>query len=588
MAEGVRQVLQRPIQMADEVAKLAKAEHHPSFKADFLDLGAKAERLLALLRQAARADLCERPTRRIMHETEQVLEKALAIVSKSRAGLLKRVFQPATPSKKVHSQLENSITDVSWLLRVSGGSAGGDDDDDGYFGMPPIAANEPILSLIWGHVARLQNGSLEGRAAAAAQLASLASDNDRKWKLIVEEGAVVPLLKLLKEGKADAQESAVRAIGLLARDSESVEKLVQAGVCAIFAKVLKEGAMKVQALVAWAVAELADKYPPCQVDFAENGVVRSLVTHLAFETVQEHSKYAIPSKGQLSIHSVVLASNKGQLQGNVNPGGGVVTKGREAEDPETKARMKAMAAKALARLAKNNGEICKSITDSKALLCFATLLDKGQDEVKLNSAVALSEIAGVAERDAELRRSAFNPSSPAARAVVDQLLKVVEAGDSESESLLRPCIRAIGCLSRTFRAKETRIIGPLVRLLDKDERLTREAVAALTKFACPENYLHVDHSRAIINAQAAKPLVQLVYFGEPASIKKEALVLLCNIVRHAPECEALTDDDNVISALRWASKNIFAEEEEQLDQLLTEAKSRLELYQSREPRGFRG
>lgn len=81
------------------------------------------------------------------------------------------------------------------------------------------------------------------------------------------------------------------------------------------------------------------------------------------------------------------------------------------------------------------------------------LLEKGPEEVKFNSAMALVEIAAVAEENAELRRSAFKPNSPACRAVVDQLLKIIEKGDSE---LLIPCVRAIGHLARTFRATETK------------------------------------------------------------------------------------------------------------------------------------
>ena len=570
----MRQVLQRPIQLADEVIKLADDAQQSSSKADFVEVKSKVDRLRGLLRQAARADLCERPTRRIMHETEGVLEKALSIVSKtsSAQAFVKRVFTPATPTKKIHSQIDNCITNVSWLLSVS--------DEDGFQGLPPIAANEPILGLIWEHVARLQNGSLERRTAAASELVSIADDGDRNWKLIIEEGAVTPLLRLLKEGKTEGQENAVKTLGLLARDKESVEKLVQAGACPIFAKVLKDGPMKVQARVAWAIAQFVDNYRQCQNELAQNNVVRHLVNHLAFETLPEHSKYSIPAKGPLSIHSVVLASNNNQQLNNGHFLKQPHVPGRESEDPEIKSTMKEMAAKALAALARENVDICKSITDSRALLCFATLLEKGPDEIKYNSAIALMEIASVAETDADLRRSAFNPSAPAARAVVDQLLKVIE--EKESERLLLPCIRAIGCLSRTFRAKETRIISPLVRLLEKDGRLTREAVIALTKFACTDNYLHVDHSRAIINARAAKLIVQLVYFGDTPEVRKEALILLCYIVRHAPEHEELTDSNDVITALKVASKNIMYEENDVVDNLLTEAKSRLELYQSRD------
>ncbi|KAF9613715.1 hypothetical protein IFM89_010157 [Coptis chinensis] len=70
-------------------------------------------------------------------------------------------------------------------------------------------------------------------------------------------------------------------------------------------------------------------------------------------------------------------------------------KGRESEDPATKTMMKAMAARALWHLAKGNSTICKSITESRALLCFDVLLEKGSYEVQYNSAMTLIEIAAV-------------------------------------------------------------------------------------------------------------------------------------------------------------------------------------------------
>ncbi|EHA8588661.1 hypothetical protein COCNU_scaffold006198G000050 [Cocos nucifera] len=641
MGDGVKLILAKPIQLADQVTKWA--DEAQSFKQECMEVKAKTERLAALLRQAARAELYERPARRIVDDTEQVLDKALALVSKCRAhGLMKRMFTiiPAGAFRKMCIQLDNSIGDVSWLIRVSTASA---DDDDGHLGLPPIAQNEPILFLIWEQIATMFTGSLDARADAAASLVSLARDNDRYGKLIIEEDGVGPLLRLVKEGRVEGQESAALAIGLLARDTESVEQMVLSGVCSAFAKVLKEGAMKVQAMVAWAVSELAANHPKCQDVFAQHNVIRLLVSHLAFETVQEHSKYAIPSKG-MSIHSVVMANNstannsanndghsplvdgpemqhpygnqsqnnknqmhnviqstmakssgKTQPTANGNANGtagskhpqnvslnGTSIKGREFEDPTTKAHMKAMAAKALWHLAKGNSAICKSITESKALLCFAVLLEKGADEVRYNSAMALMEICRVAEQDAYLRRSAFKPTSPAARAVVDQLLRIVEK--AEYDDLLVPCMVALGCLSRTFRATETRIIGPLVRLLDERESVVmKEATIALTKFACTENYLHVDHSKAIINAGGAKHLVQLVYFGEEVQIP--ALILLCYIAIHVPDSEALAQAE-ALTVLEWSYKQAYMVQDATVEDLLHEAKSRLELYQSRSSRGY--
>ncbi|KAI3991869.1 hypothetical protein MKX01_012814 [Papaver californicum] len=668
MGDIVKQILARPIQVADQVTKWA--DDVQSFKQECAELKSKTEKLAGLLRQAARAssDLYERPTRRIIDDTEQVLDKAYLLVEKCRANGMKRLFTiiPANSFKKMSANLENSIGDVSWLLRVS---ASGDDRDDEYLGLPPIAANEPILCLIWEQIATLYKGSLDDRSDAAASLVSLARDNYRYGKLIIEEGGVGPLLKLVKEGRLEGQENAARAIGLLGRDPESVEHMIHAGVCSVFAKILKEGPMKVQSMVAWAVSELAANHPKCQDHFAQNNIIRLLVSHLAFETVQEHSKYAVTSNHK-SIHSLVMANNvdnagnknnsfnstnnngKGiedeaekpiaHPMGNQNPNqmqnvvantmanniitkshskpssqglqnkpppnphhhaksnpipkhthnpnhqhrninlSGTSIKGREFEDPVTKATMKAMAAKALWHLAKGNSAICKSICESRALLCFAVLLEKGVDDIQYNSAMALMEIAGVAECDTDLRRTAFKPNSPAAKAVFDQLLRIIQEADSD---LLIPCMRAMGNLARTFRATETRIIGPLVKLLDEREAdVSCEAAVALSKFACSENYLHMDHSKAIINAGGAKHLVQLVYFGEQM-VQIPSLILLCYIALSVPDNEALAQAE-VLTVLEWSSKQGYMMQDVTVETLLPEAKGRLELYQSRGSRGF--
>lgn len=659
MAE-IKVILARPIQLADQITKAA--DDATNCKQECADLKSKTEKLAALLRQAARAssDLYERPATRIINETAQALDKALSLVLKcSGNGLMKRVFTiiPAAAFRKSGSQLENSIGDVSWLLRVS---ASAEDRGDEYLGLPPIAANEPILGLIWEQIAILSTGSPEDRSDAAASLVSLAKDSERYGKRIIEEGGVGALLKLLKEGKVEGQENAANAIGLLGRDPENVEAMIQAGVCQVFAKVLKEGPMKVQAVVAWAISELVSTYPKCQDLFEQHYIIRSLVGHLAFETIQEHSKYNITTNKATSIHALVMASNpKGnnnnivykaetdddrQLQsrilhpmGNRTPNqmhsvvtnsinmlsagltaaatatpqasshgdihslsingkqilphhspylhhahSGPSSKGRELEDPATKTKMKAMAAKAIWQLAKGNLTICRSITESRALLCFAVLLEKGEQNVRHNSAMALMEITAMAEHDPDLRRSAFKPTSPACRAVVEQLLKIIEKEDAD---LLIPCIKSIGHLARTFRATEKRMIFPLVQLLDERENdVQKEACIALTKFACKKNFLHINHCEEIIAAGGAKNLVQLVYLGEP-SVQKEAVTLLCYIALHLPDREELARAE-VLPVIERASKQSHLTQDETLETLLYEAGSKLELFQSRGPRGY--
>ncbi|KAE8665901.1 Detected protein of confused Function [Hibiscus syriacus] len=261
MADVVKQILAKSIQLADQITKAV--DEAASFKQECSEIISKTEKLAGLLRRAERAssELYVRPTRRIIDETEQILDKALSLVLKCRAnGIMKRVITiiPAAAFHKTSSQLENSIGDVSWLLRVSASTDGRDDE---YLGLPPIASIDPILHLIWEQIAILYSGSLDNRSEATASLVSLARDNDRNGKLIIEEGGVAPLLKLVKEGTVEGQENAARAIGHLGLDPESVENMIQARVCTVFAKIFKEGPMKVQAVIAWAVSEFASQMP---------------------------------------------------------------------------------------------------------------------------------------------------------------------------------------------------------------------------------------------------------------------------------------------------------------------------------------
>ena len=576
MVQMLKESLAKPIQLADQVSKAA--DKVQCFKQDCLELKAKTMKLASLLRQAARAsnDLYERPTCRIIVNTQQVLDKALALVNKCRVnGIMKRVFTIITAAsfKKACMQVENCIGDVSWLLRVA----------DEFLGLPPIAANEPILCLIWEQIAILHNGlsSLEDRADAAASLASLAQDNERYSKLIIEEGGVVALLKLAKEGLLEGQENAARAIGMLGRDPESVEHLVNAGVCLEFVKILKEGHVKVQAVVAWAMSELAANHPKCQDQFVQNDAIRLLVSHLAFDTIASKQQ-------EMPMNSVVMP----RISNNLTPND---KKEHEDEDKQSstqiahpmedsiKAEMKAMVARALWQLCKGNVAICKNIMEySRALLCFAVFLEKGHHDVQSYSAMALMEITALAEQSAELRRSAFKPTSLAAKAVVDQLLNIMEKANSD---LLVPCIKSIGNLARTFGVKETRIVGPLVRLLDEREpEVSMEAAIALNKFACAENFLHVDHCKAIIDAGGTEHLIQLVYFGEQR-VQIPALILLCYLAMHLPDSEILAQE-KVLIVLEWSSRQVHLIEVPSIESLLPKAKSRLDLYQSRCSRGF--
>jgi hypothetical protein len=126
------------------------------------------------------------------------------------------------------------------------------------------------------------------------------------------------------------------------------------------------------------------------------------------------------------------------------------------------------------------------------------------------------------------------------------------------------------------------VINPLVRLLDdRDVPVIREAMVALTKFACTENHLHVNHCKAIVDAGGARHLVQLVYLGEQMQV--EALILLCYIAQHVAESEELAQA-GVLAVLLWASKQVHMVQDTRVEKLLPDARARLELFQSRASR----
>ncbi|KAH7858393.1 hypothetical protein Vadar_023312 [Vaccinium darrowii] len=534
-AYRVKLMLKKPIHLAGQVMKAA--DEARIFRSHCKDLKEVTITLAASLHQAARIgkDLHERPTLVVIEDTNQVLKRALTLVQKcSPNWLVKHVFSPKIHPdtfQTISSQLKNADDNLSWLLCISAAILDGSNGN--YLcHPPPLAAKEPVLCSIWEKVAILSSRSLSHRL--------------------------------------DAPKSLV----LLAKKNSCYGKLIQEGICSVFAKVLKEGPMQLQAEVARAISELVANYAPFQQHFAQYNVILLLVSHLAFETMEEHSSC---SKGKSPVLDLDVVEDD-DPQSSSRPS--VCAKGREYGEPKTKAYRKTMAAKALWLLAKGNSAICKSTTESKGLLCFAVLLEKGSKEVQRYSAMALMEITAVAEKDPPLRRSAFNPKSRTCEAVVDQLVRTIGKEDSE---LVVPCLKAIGNLARIFHASETRVIRPLVQLLGERAEFSREACIALAKFACPENYLHVEHSKAIIAAGGANRLIRLTYFGEQI-VQSPAIFLLCHIVMHVPDSKELAEA-NVLSVLEWASTrtHVFGGG---AAKLLLKAKSALVLYQSRGPRGF--
>ncbi|KAM1080714.1 hypothetical protein ACFX1X_015592 [Malus domestica] len=588
--------LSLPILLADRVIK--SAQEAESSKLDCADLAKQVDRLSQMLRSAVRIaattqSLYERPVRRIVADVAKNLERALTLVRKCKhSGVLRQVFSITTTAdfRKVSNLLESSIGDMKWLLSVF-------ESDGANLSLPPIASNDPILSWVWSYIATIQMGQLRDRVDAANSLVSLARDNDRNKKIIVDEGGVTPLLKLLKEGSSpDAQIAAANALFHIATDQERVRIIIDLLGINVVVSVLGDSPMRVQVCVVRLVSEMAELDPVAQEEFGRENVTRPLVSLLAMDTVLDDPKV---QPGKPSIHNLVQI-NKQLAANGLNPnsrsssfsnhyhsdgssrGGGHYRKEREREaesNPEVKLELKAGCAKALWKLCKGCLLNSRKVTETKGLICLAKIIDKEAGELQLNCLMTVMEIAAVAESNTDLRRAAFKLNSPAAKAVLDQLLRVIQ--EEANLELQIPAIKAIGSLARTFPARETRIVGPLVaRLGSVDVDVAIEAAIALGKFVCMENFNCVEHSKTIIEFDGIPSLMRLLRTTDRTNERGHVncLVLLCYLALHVGNSKAL-EQARALNTLEGGARSVVAQYPD-LRELLAKAIHNLTLYQA--------
>jgi hypothetical protein len=594
----ITEELSYPILLAEQVR--SAADDAKSFKLECLEVGKNVERLTQMLRTLVRfattmPSLYERPIRRVIAEVLKNLERALTLVRKcKRQSVLRRVVTivSAADFRKVLGLLDSSMGDMRWLLSVF--------DSENATGivlsLPPIASNDPILAWVWSYIATLQMAQLTERVEAANELVPLVKDNDRNKKIVVEEGGVPPLLKLLKEGASpEAQVAAASALHSLADEQDRVNSIVNELGVQIIVQALGDSPMRVQSQLASLVARMAEHDPLAQEDFARENVIRPLVTILSFETfADDHRDQQL---GKQSIHSIVQInkemekkslsrpSSRQYSNSNVssnshyyysyyyNSEGGKHRRERENERPEVKLSLKISCAEALWKLARGSVSNSRRITETKGLLCLAKLVDKEEGELRYNCLMTIMEITTAAESNADLRRAAFRTNSPAAKAVVDQLLRVIR--ELDSPLLQIPAIKSIGSLARTFPARETRVIGPLVSQLGhRNLDVAAEAAIALGKFASPFNFLHMEHSKTIIEFNGVPNLMRMLRGNEQTLL--HGLILLCYLALHTSNSKAL-EQARVLTALEGVDRTLVVQNPE-LRELVPNAIYHLNLY----------
>lgn len=182
-----------------------------------------------------------------------------------------------------------------------------------------------------------------------------------------------------------------------------------------------------------------------------------------------------------------------------------------ADDTKPNPKLKLSCSRALWMLVQGSISNCKTLTEAKGMLCLAKLLQTEKDELQYNCLIIIREITAIAESNNEFRHSTFKSSSPAAKAVVDELLRVIKEFDNMK--LRIPVTKSVGSLARSFSAKECQVISPLVaRLGDMDREVAMEASIALQKFICPNNYLFCEHSKSIIESNGVPLLIKLLLY----------------------------------------------------------------------------
>lgn len=583
--KSIQDELSLPILLADRLIK--SAHEAESSKSDCSDLANQADCLSQKLRSAVRLSLSstphslyDRPLRRISTDVYKNLDRALTLVRKCKhSGVLRQVFAIAATAdfRKVSALLESSIADVTWLLSIFENSDGG---GGATLSLPPIASNDPILAMLWSSIASVQMGQLRDRIDAANNLASLARDNDRNKKMIVEEGGVVPLLKLLKEGaSAEAQIAAAAALSNLGNDQERVRFIAGELAVPIIVKVLADSPMKVQVAVANLVAKMVEMDPMVQEEFGRENVTRPLVTLLSIDTVLDDPTPKL-QPGKPSLHSLVqinkeLARDSFNHIPHSSSSSSLHKKERGVESPELKLDLKISCAKALWKLSRGSLLNSRKITETKGLLVLAKLIEKERGEMQNNCLMAVMELAAVAESNTDLRRAAFKPNSPAAKAVLEQILRVVN--EESSLTLLIPAIRSLGSLARTFPAKESRIIGPLVAQLGhRNIDVASEAAIALGKFACPDNFNCLEHSKAIIDADGVSRLMNLIRISGRDQVN--GLTLLCFLALNVGNSEAL-EQARALGVIEGAARSVGTQHPDKRE-LFAKAIHHLTLYQA--------
>ena len=538
--QPLENLLTNPLLISDKILKLSSKSI--SFKSYSFTLAQTVNTLSnflrSLLRFSSSSSIYDPPIRHISSRLSLNLRKAYKLVLKTRRrNFLYRLINLVNSAdfRRIIILLESSVADLRWVLSILHADDNTQNQNDLVLSLPPIAIDDPTIALVWSFIATIQLGSsLEARIEAAQELNNLALDNDRNKMMIVEECGVPPLLKLLKEGNSSvAQIAAVEVLCSISNDGDRVRVIVENGGVPLIIHVLEDSCMDVKVKISGLVAKMVEFHGGLAIEvFGREKVIKPLVSLLTFE----------------------YESNLMELKINC--------------------------AQSIWRLAKDNLLNCMRINETNGLLGLAKMVENEKGLLKLYCLRAIMEISSIAELNPDFRRSVFKTKSPSAMAVIEELLRVIKECDDRIMQI--PAIRSIGCLSRTFPARETtRVIPPLVeQLCNVDHEVAIEAASALVKFVDPDNFLFLEHSKAIVEFNGVRPVFGLLRMSEEKA-QLQGLLLLCYLALNAPNLNnefGLSGFNKamVLTALEGVNHSFIAQNP-QLRELIVKARYNLSL-----------
>ena len=398
----------------------------------------------------------------------------------------------------------------------------------------PYGVIAPLVSLLLCH------DEADGQRLVALTFSNLAMTISNR-DMIVEAGAIVPLVQLLGSGSVALQQPAARALAYLAEGRSARAKIIAAGAMRPLLQLLRSSNLAAQLTAAMAVRVFAFEEPDSVV---AAGAIPLLVQLLTSSSEEVHWMASVSlyylARNVNNIAQVIAAGAIPLLAELLRTSGSTDVQREAARTLGTLALMaqsaviSAGAIEPLVRLLKDGSEDTQSAA-ALALVDLSSGNEACQAMIAAAGAIApLVRVLRVPARSEELQGHAAallaNIASADAKSIVAAgalpfLVERLAAGSAETQE---KAARAVNCIARDVDTHAAILAAapllPLVRLMTAtSEGAWQQAHQAL---------LHLSKSPTFpehfVAAGAMPPLVQLLC-SESAPLQQWAFGMLCHL-----------------------------------------------------------